>query len=130
MFPIGTYRSHACKEMLERVSRDQTVESLKINIDIDQILAKRDMSITETVLHCIEDGADFLLYANQSRYAVIEPSAKRISCYVDGQMQTMEVAQTSAQFANCVRIAYVVYDQVYVPKKSKLLAKGEKLIHA
>lgn len=98
-------------------------DSLKINIDIDQILLKRDKRVAEVMLELLEHQVPFMLYTDVKNYAVIDPNRKMIATYARGRFNNRTFAHTEKDFANGVRLVYVCHEKIYVP--SLKLGGGE-----
>ena len=114
-FPVGQYRSESIRRFAERVANADPYQSMKINIDIDQILLKRDPRIGEVIMGCVKRKIPFMLYTDEKHYSIIDPANKLVVCYSTGRQETRELSYNDQQFANRVRMAYAVYDKVYLP---------------
>ncbi len=122
--PLGSFRHDAARQLSEKVANRDAAASLKINIDIDKILMKRDPRVAEVMLELLAHQVPFMLYTDAQNYAIIDPKRRMVAVYAKGRFNNRGFAQTDQQFANSVRLTYVCHEKIYVPSMKLGTAEG------
>lgn len=130
-YPIAnTIPSESARQLAEKVARGNAHESLKVNLNIDDLLVGRDPKTSAKILECIEQQKEFVLYKDANHYAVIIPKKLFIGAFIDGKQKSGELCQNMQQFSNGVRLAYACYPQIFeqvqaIEQKVKMLEDGD-----
>ena len=125
------YASENARQLAEKVAKGNSHESLKVNLNIDNILANRDPKTLNNILQAIEQKKEFLLYQDKDHYAVIIPAKLFIGAFINGKQKTGELCTNLDQFANGVRLALACYPNFFeriqvIEQKIKSIEDGDQ----
>lgn len=116
--PVPYYRSESCRVLAEKVARNESHQTLDININIDDLLRKSKAVIGEQVVDAIHANNPFALYQDTDNYYLVEPGKKLMVCVVNGVERAQTVSPNDRVFANNVKLAIAAYDKfMLLPKQ-------------
>ena len=112
----GLWRNDSARLLAEKVANSQaTYDSLDINVNIDDVLAKRDPAVLNLVMAAIDAEMPFILFSSFEHHVMIVPKTRAIVTYTNGAKSSVQFAKDAKNFQNIVRMCVFIYPKFYVP---------------
>lgn len=112
----GLWRSDSARRLAEKVANKQsTYDTLDVNINIDNVIDKRNPDTIKLITAALDAGMPFILHADFEFHAVIIPKTRAVATYTNGAKTSVQFCKTDKQFQNVVRMCVFVYPKFFIP---------------